>query len=75
MEELRDPSSILVIVPAQTTLQWTEVPEVPGCWQQPEQDNSVKGHEPGAGGNPSTGTVTEAGAIPQALNTAGSAAC
>lgn len=68
-------SSISVTVPAQTTLQWTELPEVPGSWKQQEQDYSAKGDELEVGSNHSTGTVTNEGAIPQALNIGSSAGC
>jgi len=75
LEEPTDLSSILLTVPAQTSLQCTELPEVPGSWQQQERDCSAKGDELGVGGYHSTGTATNKGAIPQALNIAHSAGC
>lgn len=48
-EDPTDLSSVLVAVPAQTSWQWTELHEAPGCWQWQEQDHSAKGDELGGG--------------------------
>ena len=64
MVELMDLSSIFVTISAQTTLQWTELPEAPGSWRQQEQGYSAKGDELGVGGNHSTGTVNQGGCSP-----------